>query len=61
MLISIFTGWHLNKRLMYDELTNYGTIRIRYFKVLVFILRFVAPVAIGFIFLNETGIFDVFK
>lgn len=61
MLISIFTGWYLNKRLMYDELTNYGTIRIRYFKVLVFILRFVAPVAIGFIFLNETGIFDVFR
>jgi len=46
---------------MYDELTNYGTIRIRYFKVLVFILRFVAPVAIGFIFLNELGIFDVFR
>jgi len=61
MLISIFTGWYLNKRLMYDELTNYGTIRIRYFKVLVFILRFVAPVAIGFIFLNELGIFDVFR
>ena len=61
MLISIFTGWYLNKRMMYDELTNYGTVRVRYFKVLVFILRFVAPVAIGFIFLNETGIFDLFR
>ncbi|MBR3454525.1 MAG: sodium-dependent transporter [Bacteroidaceae bacterium] len=61
MLISIFTGWYLNKRLMYDELTNYGTVRVRYFKVLVFILRFVAPVAIGFIFFNELGFFDVFS
>ncbi len=61
MLISLFAGWHLNKKLMYDELTNYGTIRIRYFKILVFILRFVAPIAIGFIFLNETGLFDIFR
>lgn len=61
MLIAVFTGWYLDKRLMYDELTNYGSIRIRYFKALVFILRFVAPVAIGLIFLNEMGIFNMFK
>jgi NSS family neurotransmitter:Na+ symporter len=57
LFISLFTGWYLNKRFVYDELTNHQTVSAPYFKPLVFVLRFVAPVAIILIFLNQLGLF----
>ena len=56
MLISIFTGWYLNKRFVYHELTNGETVRAPYFKLFIYVLRYVAPVAIGLIFLNELNV-----
>lgn len=60
MLISIFAGWYLDKQLFRDEITNCGDVRAPYFKALIFVLRYVAPLAIGCIFLNEMGLFDIF-
>lgn len=56
MLVSIFVGWYLKRSISYDELTNGGTLKIRFFNVYIFILRFVAPVAIALIFINELGL-----
>lgn len=53
MLISIFAGWYLDKRLVRDEVTNQGKLRIPFFGLYVFLLKFVAPVGIGFIFVHE--------
>ncbi|MCM1109183.1 MAG: sodium-dependent transporter [Clostridium sp.] len=53
MLISIFTGWYLNRELVKDEVTNRGRLRLPFFGLYLFILRYVAPVAIGIIFFNE--------
>lgn len=57
MFIAIFTGWYLNRKFVKDEITNGGTVRAPYFKALIFMLRFVAPIAIGLILLNQLGVF----
>lgn len=57
MFIAIFTGWYLNRKFVKDEITNGGTVRAPYFKALIFVLRFVAPIAIGLILLNQLGVF----
>lgn len=57
MFIAIFTGWYLNRKFVKDEITNGGTVRAPYFKAFIFVLRFVAPIAIGLILLNQLGVF----
>lgn len=56
MFISIFTGWYLNKRFVLAEITNGETVPAPYFKMFVFVLRYVAPIAIGLILLNQLGV-----
>lgn len=60
MFVSIFTGWYLDKRLVRDEITNHGTIRVPYLRFVIFILRYFAPIAIGVILLNQLGLFSLF-
>ena len=55
MFIAIFTGWYLDKRIVWEEISNNGTLKIQVYRLLLFILRFIAPVAIAFIFINELG------
>ena len=57
ILISIFVGWYLKKRWVKDEITNQGTLRVPLFNLLIFILRYVAPIAIFLIFLDQFGVF----
>lgn len=56
MLISVFAGWVLDKQLYRDEISNNGALRAPYFRVLLFALRYISPVAIGVVFLNQLGI-----
>jgi NSS family neurotransmitter:Na+ symporter len=60
MFISIFTGWYLDKKLIRDEITNYGSLRVPYLRFVIFILRYFAPVAIAIILLNQLGLFRLF-
>lgn len=53
MFISIFTGWYLDRKIVKDEVTNKGRLRLPFFGLYIFILKYVAPLAIGAIFLNE--------
>ncbi len=53
ILISIFVGWYLKRKTVENEITNNGTLRVPLFRALIFILRFVAPVAITLIFLDQ--------
>lgn len=57
MLIAIFTGWYLDKKLVRDEITNKGALRARYLPVVIFILKYIAPVAIACILLGQLGLF----
>ena len=58
IVIAVFVGWKLDRNLVYNELTNHGTVLFRAFPIYRFILRWLAPIAIGLIFLNELGIFN---
>ena len=60
MLIAIFTGWYLDKKLVRDEITNNGALKASYLKFVIFLLRYIAPVAIAFVLLNQLGIFNLF-
>lgn len=55
LLVSIFVGWYLKRSVSYEEVTNGGTIKCVYFQVYIFLLRYVAPIAISLIFINELG------
>lgn len=54
--ISLFVGWYLDKNIVKNEITNNGTLKVSVYKVLIFILRYIAPVAIALIFINELGV-----
>lgn len=53
MFISVFTGWYLDRSVVREEVTNGGKLRIPFFKFYVFLLKFVAPVGIASVFVNE--------
>lgn len=52
LFISIFIGWYLDKNILRSQISNNESLNIsvRFLKGYVFILRYVAPVAIGAIF-----------
>lgn len=60
MFIALFVGWYLDKKMVRDEVTNNGTLRAPYLRLIVFILRYVAPIAIGFILINQLGLIKLF-
>lgn len=60
MFIALFVGWYLDKKMVRDEVTNNGTLRAPYLRLIVFILRYVAPIAIGFILINQLGLVKLF-
>ena len=57
MLISIFAGWKLDRSALKDTLTNSGKIGVKTFSLLVFCLKYVAPIAILLIFLFGLNLF----
>ena len=56
-LISIFAGWKMKKSHVYDELSNGGTIKLRLFKLFIFLTKYFVPAAILVIFLGKLGAF----
>lgn len=56
LLIVLFLGWYMAGSDVKDEVTNGGLIRVRLFKAFIFIIKFIAPVAIAIIFLNSIGL-----
>jgi NSS family neurotransmitter:Na+ symporter len=52
---SLFVGWVMTQKDVYDEFTNGGRNWQKLFYVYRFVLRYVAPTAIALIFINELG------
>lgn len=46
LLFTLFIGWYLPKVDVYDELSNSGQLKARYFKIYYFIIRYLAPLAL---------------
>ena len=60
MMICIFTAKRVDKLLLKEEVTNHGTIRFYFFNTYAFFVKYIAPIAIGLIFLNELGLLNWF-
>ncbi|MDR0363600.1 MAG: sodium-dependent transporter [Bacteroidales bacterium] len=58
LLISLFVGWKMKKKEVYDEMSNSKSIKVRGFNILLFLIRYIVPVGIVIIFLNLLGVFD---
>jgi NSS family neurotransmitter:Na+ symporter len=56
--IVVFLGWFYNKKYTKDELSNQGTLKVGLFPVFLFIIRFLAPLAILLTFLHGLGVFQ---
>lgn len=60
MMICIFTAKRVDKVLLKEEVTNHGTIRFYFFNTYAFFVKYIAPIGIGLIFLNELGLLKWF-
>lgn len=56
LLIVIYLGWFYGKKNTLKELSNQGTLKVFYINILMFLVKFVAPIAITLVFLNEMGL-----
>jgi NSS family neurotransmitter:Na+ symporter len=55
-LTCIFIGWFVPHKVVHDEFTNWGTLRGRFFHLYIFLVKYVCPLAILFIFLHQLGL-----
>ena len=56
-LTCILIGWFVPHKVVHDEFTNCGTLRIgRYFHLYLFLVKYVCPLCILFIFLHQLGL-----
>ena len=54
---SLFVGWRLDRRTFDEQLTNRGKLRFRIRSVLIFLLRYLCPLVLLAIFLDNLGVF----
>ena len=55
-LTCLFLGWYVPKKIVRDEFTNWGKVWRRMFVVFLFCIRFICPIFIFLIFLDQFGI-----
>ena len=56
-LTCILIGWFVPHKLVHDEFTNRGTLRVsRYFHIYLFLVKYICPLCILFIFLHQLGL-----
>lgn len=53
LLIVLFVGWRMKRADLLDEMTNGGRLKVGVNKVIAFIIRYIAPVAIAVIFVSQ--------
>ena len=54
-LTCIFIGWFVPHKVVRDEFTNWGTLRGTFFHLYLFLVKYVCPLCILFIFLHQFG------
>ncbi len=56
LCIVMFVGWYLSKNDMKEELSNSSSLKALYFPVYIFIVKFIAPIAIAIVFIYGLGL-----
>ena len=54
-LTCLFIGWYVPHKVVRDEFTNWGELPGRFFHMYIFLVKYVCPLAILFIFLHQLG------
>ncbi len=57
--IVAFVGWYLGSELSRREISNEGQLKVRYFPVFMFLVKFVAPFAITLVFIYGLGLLRI--
>ena len=53
LLISVFVGWMMPQREVRAQLTNWGTLPVRLYGIFRFLVRWMAPLGVAVVFINE--------
>lgn len=53
---SLFVGWYIPHKVVRDELTNWGTLRVRLYRGLIFAVKYLCPLSMLLIFLHQLGL-----
>lgn len=53
----IFVGWRLDHQILKAQITNDGALKFRIYRLYIFLLRYVCPVILLLIFLDNLGVF----
>lgn len=56
LFTSIFVGWYIDKSIVWEELSNGGTLKATGCRLIVFLLKYIAPAGIAGIFINGLGL-----
>ena len=57
-LTCIFIGWYVDHKVVREEFTNGGELRGRFFHLYLFLVKYICPLAILFIFLHQLGVLN---
>ena len=52
IIMSLFIGWHLDKNVLKEELTNHGKIKSYIYPYVAFILKWIAPILIALVLIS---------
>ncbi len=55
---ALFVGWYIDKRIIHEQLTNFGERKITLLRPIIICIRYIAPVCIVLIFLYGLGYLD---
>lgn len=53
---TIYVGWKMDRKLLLDQLTNKGTLKMSFVICIIFLLKYICPIMMMMIFLDSIGI-----
>lgn len=56
LFIVLFVGWYLGKNKVHAELSNQGSLKVRYISLFMVVVKIIAPLAIAMVFLQGVGL-----
>ncbi|MDD2283857.1 MAG: sodium-dependent transporter [Paludibacter sp.] len=56
LMISVFTGWVLSRKQIRDEISTHGRFPTKYYNAYIFLVRYITPIGILFVILNQLGL-----
>lgn len=56
-LTCIFIAWRMDRQVVRDQFTNWGTVSLGFYNVYLLLMKFVCPLAILIIFFHQMGLF----